>query len=279
MNPPILDFGGSGAPLYFLHANGYPPNCYRPLLMLLAKHHHVSAMVQRPLWPDSQPEDISDWTPLTDDLLKSLDAQQAGPVVCIGHSMGAIALLRAALRAPKRFSAIVLIDPVIFPPRVIRTWQVLRLLGLSKRLHPLIAATRERRSQFNDLDRLFTGYRRKPVFKYMDDEALRAYVEGIACPAERGYQLCYSADWEMRIYETGMWRDMDIWRGLPGLQPPTLILRGAETDTFWAATGRLVQRKQPKVRVETVAKSTHLLPLERPREVSKIILPFLEETL
>ncbi len=279
MNHPTLDFGGYGAPLYFFHANGYPPACYRPLLTLLAGQNHVTAMVQRPLWPDSQPKDISDWLPLTDDLLRFLETQPAGPVTCIGHSMGGIALLRAALRAPERFRAIVLIDPVLFPPRVIRTWQVVRLLGLSNQLHPLIAATRERRSQFDDLDRLFAGYRRKPVFKYMDDEALRAYVEGIACPAERGYHLCYSADWEMRIYETGMWRDMDIWRGLPGLQPPTLILRGEETDTFWAETGRLVQRKQPKVQVETVAKSTHLLPLERPREVSKIILSFLEETL
>ncbi len=279
MNPPLLDFGGSGAPLYFFHANGYPPACYRPMLMHLAGHYHVTAMVQRPLWPESRPEELADWLPLTDDLLRFLEMQPAGTVACIGHSMGGIALLRAALCTPERFRAIVLIDPVLFPPRVIHTWQVVRLLGLSNRLHPLIAATRERRSQFDDLDRLFAGYRRKPVFKYMDDEALRAYVEGIACPDGYGYQLCYSTDWEMRIYETGMWSDMDIWRVLPGLQPPTLILRGAETDTFWASTGRLMQRKQPKVRVETVAKSTHLLPLERPREVSKIILSFLEETL
>ncbi|MEW6093605.1 MAG: alpha/beta hydrolase, partial [Chloroflexota bacterium] len=223
MNPPLLDFGGSGAPLYFLHANGYPPACYRPLLTLLAQHYHVTALVQRPLWSESRPEELADWLPLTDDLLQFLEAQPPGPVTCAGHSMGAVALLRAALRAPERFRAIVLIDPVLFPPHVIRTWQVVRRLGLSRQLHPLIRATRERRSQFDDLDRLFAGYRRKPVFKYMDDEALRAYVEGIACPDGKGYQLCYSTDWEMRIYETGIWRDMDIWRGLPGLQRPTLI--------------------------------------------------------
>jgi pimeloyl-ACP methyl ester carboxylesterase len=279
VNPPDLDFGGSGAPLYFFHANGYPPACYRTLLTHLARNCHVIAMAQRPLWPGSQPDEFADWLPLTDDLLHFLEAQPAGPVACVGHSMGAVALLRAALRAPDRFRAIVLIDPVLFPPRVIRAWQVVRLLGLSNRLHPLITATRERRSQFDDLDRLFAGYRRKPVFKYMDDESLRAYVEGIACPNGNGYQLCYSTDWEMRIYETGMWRDMDIWRGLPDLQPPTLILRGAETDTFWAETGRKVQRRKLSIRVEAVEKSTHLLPLERPRVVSEIILSYLKETL
>lgn len=278
MNYPAIDFGGSGAPLYFFHANGYPPACYRPLLSRLAGQYHVTAMVQRPLWPDSQPEDVNDWFPLSDDLVHFLDTQQIGPILGIGHSMGAMALLRAALREPERFKAIVLMDPVLFPPHIIRLWQVVRALGLSYTLNPLVAAARNRRRQFDSLDRLFKGYRRKSVFRYMDDAALQAYVDGIACPADNGYQLCYRADWEMRIYATSMLRDMDIWRQLPSLRPATLIVRGEETDTFWTSTARRVQRKQPRVRVETIEKSTHILPLERPCEVYETILSFLKET-
>ena len=37
---PLLDFGGIGAELVFLHANGYPPDCYRPLLSRLAEKYH-----------------------------------------------------------------------------------------------------------------------------------------------------------------------------------------------------------------------------------------------
>ena len=77
-------------------------------------------MVQRPLWPDSRPEDIEDWRPLTDDFLHFLDAHQTAPIACVGHSMGGIALLRAALREPERFKAIVLLDPVLFPPYFIK---------------------------------------------------------------------------------------------------------------------------------------------------------------
>lgn len=276
MEYPVLDFGGSGARLYFFHANGYPPACYRPLCSLLARQFHVLALEQRPLWPESRPEELDDWLPLTDDLLGFLETQPAGPAICVGHSMGAIALLRAALRAPERFRAIVLLDPVLFPPHVIHAWRVVRALGLAYR-HPLVPAARNRRRQFDDLERLYQGYRRKPIFRYMNDEALRAYVEGIACPSQGRYELCYRADWEMRIYATSMWRDMQLWRGLPDLTIPTLILRGAETDTFWAATGRLVRRKQPAVQVETVEKSTHLLPLERPGEVFEKIQSFLKE--
>lgn len=278
MNIPFIDFGGNGKELVFLHANGYPPDCYRPLLLRLADHYRVLAMVQRPLWAGSRPEAIDDWRPLTDDFLRFIDANQTAPSVCVGHSMGGIALLRAALREPERFKAIVLLDPVLFPPYFIAFWYAMRALRLGQRFYPLVVGARQRRRQFDDLERLYDGYRRKSVFRYMDNDSLRAYVEGIACQRDGGgYQLCYNVDWEIRIYLTGIWRDMDLWRGLPELKTPALIVRGAETDTFWDATGKLVKRMQPRVQVETLKKSTHLLPLERPSEVSTIIQSFLEE--
>ena len=280
MKIPSLEIEGNGPELVFLHANGYPPDCYRPLLSRLAETYHVTAMVQRPLWRESRPEDIDDWKPLSDDLLRFLDAHHTGPVACVGHSMGGTALLRAALRDPECFSSIVLLDPVLFPPYYIAIWNLMRILKLGQRVHPLIIGARKRRREFDDLDRLYNGYRRRSVFRYMNEEALRAYVEGIACPQEGGgYQLCYSADWEIHIYLTGIWGDIDIWRSLPNLRVPTLIVRGAETDTFWERTGNLIKRKQPRVRVEALEKSTHLLPLEKPREASSLIQSFFEEKL
>jgi pimeloyl-ACP methyl ester carboxylesterase len=279
MSIPYFTLGESGLPLHFLHANGYPPECYRPLITRLSEHYHVFSMRQRPLWPDARPEEIADWSPLTDDFLRFLDEHQTGASIGVGHSVGGIVALRAALRQPELFRALVLIDPVLFPPFIIRSWQAIRALGLGYPLHPLVLAARNRRRRFDDLDRLFKGYRRKPVFRYMDDPALRAYVEGIACPGEHGYKLCYSADWEMRIYATSLWRDMDIWRSLPGLKIPLLIIRGAETDTFWASTGRRVLRKVPAARVVTIPQATHLVPLERPHEVYQAIQEFLQENL
>ena len=278
MTIPPIDFGGIGQELVFLHANGYPPDCYRPLLSRLAENYHVTAMVQRPLWPESKPEEIEDWLPLTDDFLRFLDAHHSVPIACVGHSMGGIVLLRAALREPERFSSIALLDPVLFPPSFFLPWRLLFKSGLGYRFHPLVENARKRRRQFNDLDRLFNGYRRKSIFRFMDDNSLRSYVEGITCAVDGGgYQLCYSAEWEIRIYITGVWHDMDIWRGLPNLRVPTLIVRGAETDTFRERTGKLVKRKQPRVKVEALERATHLVPLERPQEVSNLIQSFFEE--
>ncbi len=277
---PFTDFGGQGLNLHFMHANGYPPACYLPLIDLLKNQYHISAMDLRPLWPRSQPRGIGDWHPLTEDFQLFLDEQQISPVIGVGHSMGGIITLRTALRQPNLFRALVLIDPVLFPPRFIATYRLLKTLGLAYKLSPLINGALKRRRQFDDLEKLFRSYRKKGVFRYFSDSALRAYVAGITRPAPGGgYELAYSPEWEARIYYTGVWRDMDLWWGLPSLKIPTLIIRGAETDTFLPQIVHRVKRTRPSTTIMTIEKSTHLVPLEKPVETFETIHDFLKENL
>jgi len=273
---PSQDFGGDGPNLLFLHANGYPPACYRPLLTRLARSNHVTAMLQRPLWEDSRPEDIHDWTSFSDDLLRFLDETESrAPTAVIGHSMGGIAALRAALRQPQKFQRLILLDPVLLPSSFIALWNIALTFKFAHRLHPHILSAKNRRREFDDLDLLFERYRKVPTFKYMDDAALRTYIEGITRPKENGgYQLIYSPEWESHVYYVSIWRDMELWRALPKLKVPTLIIRGAETDTFWKRTARKVTRLNPSIRMETVERATHLVALEQPQEVFEIAQKF-----
>jgi len=269
-----FDLGGTGQPLHFLYANGYPPECYKPLFELLKTEYHVFGMHLRPLWGDAKMEELQSWHPLSDDLLRFLSDLGSDPVIGVGHSIGATTTLRAALRDPGKFRALVLIEPVLFTPGFMMFWQMIRTLGLVDRLHPLVPIAKKRRRKFDDLDTVFNGYRKRDIFRYMSDESLRAYIEGMTRKTENGYELAYSADWEVHIYRTSM-QDFDIWRGLPQLQVPTLVFRGAETDTLWESAAKLLKQKQPKVKVETLQKSTHLLPLEYPKEVFDITQSFL----
>jgi len=273
-----FDLDGNGTPLHFLHANGYPPDCYKPLLELFKTEYHTFGMLLRPLWDGMKPEDINDWTPFSDDLRLFLSSQ-ADPVIGVGHSIGAIVTLRAALRDPSKFRALILLDPVLFMLRRLISWNLIRATGLGDRVHPLIIGAKKRRRTFDDLETVYRGYRNRNIFRYMSDENLRIYIEGMTKPkANDGYELVFSADWEAQIYRTGL-HDFDIWRDLPKLKVPTLFIRGAESDTFLEETAKLVKQKQPKVRVEALEKSTHLLPLERPKEVFEIIQSFLKEAL
>ena len=276
-NFPQFDYGGEGAPLHFLHANGYPPECYRPLLELLQTQYHVFGMKLRPLWPDAKMEDTNDWHPFSDDLLRFLTTGGLAPAIGVGHSIGGIVTLRAALRDPSRFRALVLLDPVLFMPSRLIAWNIARATGLGEKAHPLIAGAKRRRRTFDDLESIFRGYRSRSIFRYVSDENLQIYIQGITKQKQDGsYELVYSPEWESHIYLTGL-RDFDLWRELPKLEIPTLIIRGAETDTFMSNAANLVKRKQPKVKIETLEKSTHILPIEHPQKVFEIMNEFLKE--
>ncbi len=111
MEIPHFDLGGNGHPIHFLHANGYPPACYQQLFELLKNEYHVFGMMLRPLWDETRPEEIDDWQSFSEDLRVFLSTYSYGsssqgapePVIGIGHSIGAIVTLRAALKYPRKF--------------------------------------------------------------------------------------------------------------------------------------------------------------------------------
>jgi pimeloyl-ACP methyl ester carboxylesterase len=262
--------------LHFLHANGYPPGAYRPLLMLLDENFEVFTMCMRPLWPHARPQDLQNWLQLANDLEDFLQKNNLSQIVGVGHSMGATTTLRLALSRPDLFSALVLIDPVFFPPWMIIIWNVLSRLGLAYRLHPLASSALRRRNVFDNRQAMFDNYRRKNIFERFSDESLWALVDSLACEQPDGsITLCYSPAWEAHIYLTGVLSDMPLWRDLPRLVPPTLFLRGSDTNTFWESTAKMVKNRLPSAQTITIPDSTHLLPLEKPNETANHILKFL----
>lgn len=277
MNIPQFEYGNHGSPMHFLHANGYPPDCYQPLLDLLKPQYHLFGMTLRPLWPDAEMKEIKNWIPFTDDLLRHLSKKGSEPVIGVGHSIGATVTLRAAIREPSKFRAIILLDPVIFTPSFIRLWMFLYTIGLGKKLHPRVAGALKRRKTFDNLETLFRSYRTREVFKYMSDKNLLQYIEGITKPkTDGGYELVFSPEWESHIYLTGL-QDLDLWRALPKLKVPVLVIRGSESDTFLEKSAKLMKRKNPNIQIEVLEKATHILPLEHPGKVFDLICNFLKE--
>src|SRR5690606_31917969 len=110
---------GEGPLLHFAHANAYPPGVYRQFLTELSADFHVLAMDQRPLWPGEQPEQLHSWHPLADDLVDFLEARGAGEIIGVGHSLGAVITMVAAIRRPVLFRRLVLVDPVFLAPQIL----------------------------------------------------------------------------------------------------------------------------------------------------------------
>ncbi len=274
---PFIDFGGTGPLLHFAHANGYPARAYTPLIETLTPHYHVIASFTRTQWPpdwaESRPEDLKSWEPFVDDFSRFLTEQGAQNVIGVGHSLGAMVTLTAALRRPELFRALVLIEPVLFRERLLLTLDIIRRLGAVKRLHPLISTALKRRRVFADSEEMFSRYRRANVFKRINDRGLRAYVDSMAQPRPDGQvELAISPEWEARIYERG---PLNIWAQLKDLRPPALFIRGMETDTFSPGALAKVRRHLPQAAIHEMPETGHLVPMEKPEEIGRLIREFL----
>jgi pimeloyl-ACP methyl ester carboxylesterase len=261
--------------LVFLHANGYPPECYVPLIERLVTGCRIHAMPMRPLHPGANPRDLHNWRPLAEDLRNFLDERGLERPFVVGHSFGAVTSLRVAIQEPNRIRALVLLDPVLFEPHIIILWKLIRAFGLAYKLHPLVSGALKRRRKFDDLEGIFKRFRRYSVFRYFSDQALWAYLRGITQPAAGGgYELRYTPEWEARIYVTGVSADLELWRGLKTLSVPTLILRGAETDTFPPPQADGSNASTPPFVWRPFPSPPTCLPWNVPRKLRQKLKPF-----
>jgi pimeloyl-ACP methyl ester carboxylesterase len=268
----LQDFGGHGPLVHLAHANGFPPGAYRPLIGNLRAHHQVVALTTRPLRPGSRPENAPSWHPLADDLVRGLDALGVRRIFGVGHSIGGVLTMWAAVRRPDLFRALVLIDPVILPPATLWLLRLMRAVGLEER-QPLVRGALHRRRTWPDRQACFQHYRAKDFFSRWSDESLWAYVKAGTRPTANGrIELTYPPEWEAHIFATS---PVDVWQAVPELEVPTLVIRGQETNTFRAASHRRFARLVPHACFTVVPEAGHLVPMERPEETAVAIRRFL----
>ncbi len=275
---PFEEFSSIGTPLHFAHANGYPPKAYSSLLEHFTGQYQVMAMYQRSFWSGVNPDTLINWEPFAADMSRFMDEQGLSGIPAIGHSLGGTTTLRLALRQPDRFSVVVLLDPVLFPPSFSQLWSRFFHSGLAYRMHPMARTTLRRRRVYPDRQAIFASYRQKSVFARIDDPGLWSYVKAISVERQDNQvELIISPEWEARIYVTAAISDRSIWNDLAGLKPRLLVIRGEHSNTFSAYTVRLMQKKLPKMSFVNLPEAGHLVPLEQPHKVAAIITEFLQK--
>lgn len=299
----LHDFGGEGPIIHLSHANGFPPASYAPFAETLinpplldaaerfaadaenrfsnseavgkttGRGFRVIGLPARPLWPHSQPESAPDWHTFANDLIHGLDDLQMKQIIGVGHSMGGVLTLLAAVRRPDLFRAIVLIDPVIMPPMILAVLWLMRRSGLSQR-QPLVQGALRRRRVWPSRQACYDHYRGKPLFATWPETSLRAYVEAGTRSTQYGQvELVFPPEWEAHIFATA---PTDIWRFVPKLTTPVLTIRGEHTDTYRSQSQQRMARLLPGARFSLISDAGHLVPMERPAETGAVVLDFLQ---
>ena len=273
-----------GPLLLHAHANGYPPEAYKSFLDPFLGTYQARAIFLRPFWPGSVPGSLRDWRMFRDDYLKALPThlKEAGSetLIGMGHSLGGMTTLMAAIEEPERFQALVLIDPTLFPPWMGFLMRISSPLNLFRYFHPLVRRTLRRKTTFPDQETMFQNYRRKKIFAAFPDHVLRDYVRGLAGPQADGtVRIKYSPEWELRVYETGGSADRYVWKNLRHVKCPVLVLRGENSDTLSQRTLERMTRRLPAGKGVAIPSVGHLLPLEAPEQVADVVLDFLDSVL
>jgi pimeloyl-ACP methyl ester carboxylesterase len=271
----LQDLGGRGPLLHLAHANGFPPGAYRLLAAALADAYHVVALPARPLWPGSHPPEGTSWRSLADDLLQAMEALDWRHIVGVGHSLGGVMSLWAAVASPALFRALVLVEPVILPPHLLGGLRLLHRLGLERR-GPMVQGALRRRHTWPSRQACFDDYRAKAFFARWSDAALWDYVNsGTVVEADGTARLRYPREWEAHIFAT---TPVHIWRDVRRFRTPVLFLRGERSEIFRPEAQARLARLLPQAHVATVVGAGHLLPMEKPAEIAAAISAFLIET-
>ncbi|MBP7999614.1 MAG: alpha/beta hydrolase [Chloroflexi bacterium] len=266
---PFHDYGGRGPLLHFAHANAYPPGSYRLFLNALTRNFQVLAVKHRPLWPQAQPQEMSSWHRIADDLIEFFDQQKLQGVIGVGHSLGGVATMVAAAKRPELFSQLILIDPVFLAPHLLAMVDERIAQQLEPFEFPLVAAAQRRRDWWSSRAAAFEHLRPKSVFAGFSDEAMWDFINyGLTDDANGGVRLAFPKEWEARIYSMP---PTFVWEYVSQISQPTLAIRAANSDTLFPPSWENWQKLQPGATFIEMPETTHLLTMEKPEAVANLI--------
>lgn len=258
--------------IHFAHANGFPPGAYQPFLQHFTKKYKVLTSEFRPLWGNQDYKWLRNWSQFADDLIQNLDKQGFKNGIGMGHSLGAVATIIAAMKRPDLFSKIVLLDPVIFDGPL---YTLVNFLphSLRKKIIPVAKIALKRKEEWPSKGVVYDSWRSKRIFKRIPDEVLRNLVEHATVSTEKNtVKLAYSKEWETQVYITAP----SIFGKLKKVKTPMIVVRGAETNVLTAKVWEAWKAAQPQNTFINYPKAGHLVPFEFPHALAKKILPLLD---
>ena len=263
-------------PVLLSHATGFHGRVFHPVAEHLHASHHCYSFDYRGHGDSSLPSDWkANWNGYGDDALaiaRVIAAAQtdAGPIIGAGHSMGGAALVMAALRMPELFRALVLYEPIIFPPQVrVGTTNT----GVPS---PLADGARRRRSTFPSFDEAITNYSSKPPLNVMRPDALHAYVMHGFRSQNDGISIKCSPEHEARTYEMGAIHE--TWNDLPKLRVPVWLVSGEVIPHTPGAIAELIADEIPGSTLVQWTDLGHFGPMQDPQRFAQLIAQVDEAT-
>ena len=212
----VWEWPGEDPPFLFAHATGFHGRCWDHIIRMFPGRHCL-AIDARGHGRSGKPDPPYRWRNFGRDLVLIASMFDVNGAIGVGHSMGGHITVQAAAIRPETYSALLLVDPTIFP----RSYYGGPI--------PDVTATLRRRNEFASADEMFERFRSRPPFARWQPEILRDYCDFGVLPNGGGFVLACPPHVEASIYEYSKDTSSDIYLEISVVRQPVTILRAANT--------------------------------------------------
>lgn len=240
---------GTGLPVLLIHGVGLRAEAWGPQMTALAQDHAVYAVDlpghggSDPLGDGAELADYAEWA------AQVIDSLGCGPMVVVGHSMGAMIAAALAIWHPAQVAGVALLNPV------------------HRRDPAARAAVLDRAEQIA----AGHGDRTAPLDRWFDagDHALRAQVGGwLRDVSQQGYAAAYAA------FALG---DVAYASQLHRIRCPLLALTGADDGNSTPTMTHTIAAQVSDGRAVVVPGHRHMVNLTAPEAVTRALRDWLAQ--
>jgi pimeloyl-ACP methyl ester carboxylesterase len=255
----------SAPALVFLHANGFCASTYRQMLsgLCVQTGRTIVALDLRGHGRTRLPDDPSrqdNWNCHAKDIGAALSLVAPKGAVLSGHSMGATSALLASARVPHLIKGLCLFDPVLAPPAFYLYAKLPWVFENWRKNFPMARNANRRRAVFASRSDASAAYTGRGAFKSWPAQTITDYCDdGFKDLSDGSVTLSCAPAFEAACFAG---QRHDPFAALRAIKCPARLLRAERNSTTIALVIKKLERYG--VRVETIAGTSHFLPMERP---------------
>jgi non-heme chloroperoxidase len=237
-------------PIILLHGMTDTWYSFSRIMPALAEAGHIYALEQRGHGDSDRPAQGYSMSDFAGDVVAFMDALGLPSAVLVGHSMGSLVALQAAINAPQRVAGLVLIGS----GTNVRTQELFEFHQALEELDGLVPAEIAREFQAST------------IYWPVPDEFLdRVVTECQKAPARVWHAAlagCLAADYSTSLHKIRM---------------STLILRGEQDTVFPRAAQDALASGIPQAVLRVYPETGHALHWERPEQIAKDLKAFIQK--
>jgi lipase len=268
---PYLYYKGGASAIIFVHATGFMPWLWHPVIQEFLPQNSAWAPFFCDYREYNPQEGGLSWDIIAKDLSIFCHSLSIEYPLLVGHSMGSTVSTIAIANYGLKARGLVLIEPIFLPEEFYS-------LEVDIQKHPLASKSIKRANHWNDENDAWSYLKSKSLFASWDEQVLKLYLKyGMQKQKEGNLKLTCSPQSEAAMFMGG-W-DINPWPLLSKVACPVLVVEGENTENKGIVDIQRAVSLFSHAQYISVKHAGHLIPMQKPREIVKIINDFIKTCL